>query len=268
MSKRKPFEELTIQDDFMFCKVMQDVNICKRVLQLVLGEEIPKIVSISSQETIQNHSELKSVRLDVLAKDEKENNFNVEMQLVNNDKIPKRMRLYQATIDVYIIKKGMSYASMSNTIIVFFCMFDPISKGLPIYTFANTCQEDKNIKLNDGTLKVIINVKAYEKVKNIELRNLLKYICDGIPTDSLTEEIDMSIGKIKQNLAYIEEYKSFSARMQDEREEGREEGRKEGLQEGSEQRNIYLAKSFRDMGVSLDKIAQATGLTQAEIQKL
>ena len=74
----------------------------------------------------------------------------------------------------------------------------------------------------------------------------------------------MSIAKIKQDLAYIEEYKSFSARMQDEREEGR----KEGLQAGSEQRNIYLAKSFRDMGFPLDKIAQATGLTQAEIQKL
>ena len=78
----------------------------------------------------------------------------------------------------------------------------------------------------------------------------------------------MSIAKIKQNLAYIEEYKSFSARMQDEREEGIKEGRKEGIQTGSEQRNIYLAKSFRDMGFPLDKIAQATGLTQAEIQKL
>ena len=37
--------------------------------------------------------------------------------------------------------------------------------------------------------------------------------------DSLTEEIDMSIAKIKENLAYIEEYKSFSETMQDEREE-------------------------------------------------
>ena len=35
-----------------------------------------------------------------------------------------------------------------------------------------------------------------------------------------------------------------------------------------DQRNIYLAKSFRDMGVSLDKIAQATGLSEEEIAKL
>ena len=37
---------------------------------------------------------------------------------------------------------------------------------------------------------------------------------------------------------------------------GFEKGRKEGIEE----RNIELAKFFRDSGVSLDKIAEATGL--------
>lgn len=74
----------------------------------------------------------------------------------------------------------------------------------------------------------------------------------------------MAIAKIKQNSDFIKEYRSFSATMQDEREEGREEGRKEGIKENT----TYLAKSFRDVGVSLDKIAMATGLSQAEIQKL
>lgn len=272
MPKRKPFEELTIQDDFMFCKVMQNKRICKRVLQLVLKEEDIKIKNIRSQQTIENNSESKSVRLDVLVEDEKNNHIDIEMQMVNNDKIAMRMRLYQATIDVFMLEKGMPYASMPNTVIIFFCMFDPIGEDLPVYTFANTCQENKNIKLNDGTLKVIVNVKAYKKVKNPKLRRLLKYIFDGIPTDSLTEEIDMSIAKIKQNSTYIKEYRSFSATMQDEREEGKEEGIEEGIEKGIEkgrkEQNIYLAKSFRDMGISIEKISQATGLTQEEIKAL
>ena len=78
----------------------------------------------------------------------------------------------------------------------------------------------------------------------------------------------MAIAKIKQNSDFIKEYRSFSATMQDEREEGREEGRKEGREEGIKENTTYLAKSFRDVGVSLDKIAMATGLSQAEIQKL
>ena len=36
----KSFDDLTIADDFMFCKVMQNMNICKKVLELVLEEDL------------------------------------------------------------------------------------------------------------------------------------------------------------------------------------------------------------------------------------
>ena len=261
MEKRamKEFQDLTFQDDFMFCKVLQNMKICKRILELVLEEEL-SIKNITSQKTIENHSESKLVRLDVLAEDEKKNNFNIEMQMVNNDKIPQRMRLYQASIDVYMTEKGTFYANMPNTVIIFFCMFDPIGKGLPIYTFKNICEEDKNIKLNDGTTKIIISVKAYEKVKNPELKGLLKYICDGIVTTSLTKEIEMAMSNIKQNTTFLKEYKSFYATMQDARMEGRIQG--------SYDTKIETAKKLIAMNLSIEQIAQATGLSIEEIAKL
>ena len=261
MEKRtlKDFQDLTFQDDFMFCKVLQNMNICKRVLELVLEEEL-SVKNITSQKTIENHSESKLVRLDVLAEDEKKNKFNIEMQMVNNDKIPQRMRLYQASIDVYMTEKGTFYANMPNTVIIFFCMFDPIGKGLPIYTFKNICEQDKNIKLNDGTAKIVINVKAYEKVKNPELKGLMKYICDGIVTNSLTEEIEMAMSNIKQNTTFLKEYKSFYATMQDARMEGR--------MEGIYTKAIETAKNLIDMNLSIEQIAQATGLSIEEIAKL
>ena len=264
MKKRKQFNELTIQDDFMFCKVMQNMSICKQVLQLVLEEKNIHIKKISAQHTIENASEIKSVRLDVLAEDEKGNKFDIEMQMVNNDRIPKRMRLYQATIDVYTMGKGMLYADMSDTIIIFFCMFDPIGEELPVYTFENTCQEDKNIKLNDGTLKVIINVKAYEKVKRPELKGLLKYICDGIVTNSLTEEIEMNVSTIKENQVFLKEYDSFYARMQDEREEGRQEGIVEGRQEGM----LTTARRMKENNFDISTIIKITGLSKQEVEYL
>ncbi|MGP1520165.1 MAG: Rpn family recombination-promoting nuclease/putative transposase [Treponema sp.] len=251
----KDFQDLTFQDDFMFCKVLQNMNICKHVLELVLEEEL-SVKNITSQKTIENHSESKLVRLDVLAEDEKKNKFNIEMQMVNNDKIPQRMRLYQASIDVYMTEKGTFYADMPNTVIIFFCMFDPIGERLPVYTFKNICEQDKNIKLNDGTAKIIINVKAYEKVKNLELKGLMKYICDGIVTNSLTEEIEMAMSNIKQNTTFLKEYKSFYATMQDAKMEGRMEG-------------IYeTAKNLIGMNLSIEQIAQATGLSIEEIAKL
>ena len=51
-------------------------------------------------------------------------------------------------------------------------------------------------------------------------------------------------------------------------EKGIEKGIEKGRKEGIEKRNIELAKFFRDSGVSLDKIAKATGLSEREIEKL
>ena len=275
MPKRKQFEELTIQDDFMFCKVMQNMNICKKVLELVLEEDI-SIKNITSQKTIENNSETKAVRLDVLVEDEDENNIDVEMQMVNNDRIPQRMRLYQANIDVYGTSKGIPYADMPNTIIMFFCMFDPIGEGLPVYSFENFCRENKNITLNDGTLKVIVNVKAYKKVENPELKDLLKYICDGTVTNSLTEEIDMNISEIKRNAKIEEEYMSFYATLQDERAEGikegmqrgRREGRREGIEEGRREENINTARRMKKANCDIAFIKEMTMLSQEEIEAL
>ena len=40
---RKSFDELTIADDFMFCKVMQDEQVCKTFLEMTLADKIGKI---------------------------------------------------------------------------------------------------------------------------------------------------------------------------------------------------------------------------------
>ena len=36
----KPYEELTIQDNFLFQKIMRNKGICQRVIERLLGTEI------------------------------------------------------------------------------------------------------------------------------------------------------------------------------------------------------------------------------------
>ena len=76
---RKPFEELTIADDFMFCKVMEDESLCKTFLELLLTGKVGKITYLSSQNAVTTHSEAKSIRLDVLVKDETGKSYDIEM---------------------------------------------------------------------------------------------------------------------------------------------------------------------------------------------
>ncbi|GFY65325.1 uncharacterized protein TNIN_38271 [Trichonephila inaurata madagascariensis] len=51
-------------------------------------------------------------------------------------------------------------------------------------------------------------------------------------------------------------------------EKGREEGKQEGREEGEKQAKIAVAKNLLKAGVSVDLIAESTGLPQAEIMQL
>ena len=89
---RKSFDDLTIADDFMFCKVMQDEGICKEFLEMILSDKIGKIVCLSPQNTVAAGIEAKSVRLDLLVRDEAGKSYDIEIQVSNEHNIPKRMR--------------------------------------------------------------------------------------------------------------------------------------------------------------------------------
>lgn len=49
---------------------------------------------------------------------------------------------------------------------------------------------------------------------------------------------------------------------------GRKEGRKEGRDEGEKHKAMEIARNMRALGVDIDVITQATGLTREEVERL
>ena len=86
----KSFDDLTIADDFMFCKVMQNEGICKEFLEMVLSNKIGKIAYLSPQNSVAAGIEAKSIRLDVFVKNEDGKSYDIEMQVSNENNLPKR----------------------------------------------------------------------------------------------------------------------------------------------------------------------------------
>ena len=76
---RKPFEELTFADDFMFCKIMEHESLCRPFLEILFRTQIDKITYLSTQDNVTTNSGAKTVRLDVLVKDEDGTSYNIEM---------------------------------------------------------------------------------------------------------------------------------------------------------------------------------------------
>ena len=264
----KSFDDLTIADDFMFCKVMQNEGICKEFLEMVLSDKIGKIVYLSPQNSVATGIKAKSVRLDVFVKDENGKSYDIEMQVSNEHNLPKRMRYYQAAIDIAFLDKGSHYKALNDSYIIFMCMFDAIGKGRPLYTFENICLEDRHTPLRDGTKKVIINAQAFGKAENKELEGFLEYVKTGTVNTEYTGRIETMIQTVKNNEQARQEYRFMSGFEMDAREKGRSEGIAQGFSDGSRQAKLETARILKQFGDSVQKIMQATGLSEAEIENL
>ena len=261
---RKSFDDLTIADDFMFCKIMQDESICKQFLEMILAGQIGKIACLSPQNSVATGIEAKSVRLDLLVKDEAGKSYDIEMQVSNEHNLPKRMRYYQAAIDIAFLDKGTHYKALNESYIIFVCLFDAIGKGKPLYTFENICLEDRQTPLQDGTKKVIINAEAFGKAEDAELKGFLEYLKTGAAHTDFTGRIETMIQAVKHNEQARKEYRFMSGFEMD----AREEGIQQGFADGSYQTKLETAKSMKHANCELDFIMQMTGLSKEEVESI
>ena len=76
---RKSFEDLTIADDYMFCKIMEHESLCRPFLEMLFTVNIGKITYLSSQNGVITNSAAKTVRLDILVKDDAGTSYDIEM---------------------------------------------------------------------------------------------------------------------------------------------------------------------------------------------
>lgn len=63
MGNIKPWEELTIQDEYMFKLIMSRKRICKKMLEKILKIKIKDIRYIEEEKTVKPKYESKGVRL-------------------------------------------------------------------------------------------------------------------------------------------------------------------------------------------------------------
>ena len=90
-------------------------------------------------------------------------------------------------------------------------------------------------------------------------------IKEGLLVDYLKKQIKRVRNMLQGEYSFEKE---LEVRGLEEREKGILIGLERGREEGIEARTLALARSFRDMGVSLDKVAKATGLREEEIKAL
>lgn len=262
----KSFEELTIQDNFIFQKVMLKKHICKAVLERLLDISIQDIVYIHEEKSLDIRLETKSIRLDVYVNDDKGTVFNIEMQTSKDmEELVKRTRFYQSILDMYHLQKGQKYMSLNDSYIIFICTFPVFSGDRHKYTFKNICMEEHDILLNDGAVKLFLSTKGTQNDISKPLQAFLDYIDGQEATDELLKDIDQEVYKVKHCEAWKEEYKMLSMDHYTYWKEGVAEGIEQGMAQGSAKTKAEVVIQMLRKKLSLEMIAEITNLTVEEV---
>ena len=271
----KPWEELTIADNFIFCKVMENERICRGVLETLLGISVEHIDYLKTENPIENFYDSRGIRLDVYVKDS-ERIFNIEMQTGNYNDMLLRARYYLSSSDVATTKRRTKFKDIRETYILFICKDDPFGEEIPRYTKISKFLETDRISYDDKSRNVFYNCSAWEKESNPEVRGVLKFIYGLKPDSGLAIEMDEAASLAKQKSDLEDEYMYFSDILEDEKEEAREiglaeghaEGHAEGLEAGRHQQKIESAKTAISLGLSEQQVVAISGLSPEEIRKL
>ncbi|MBO4438307.1 MAG: Rpn family recombination-promoting nuclease/putative transposase [Spirochaetaceae bacterium] len=270
--KPKPFEKLTCSDNFMFAKVMEDPDLCKSVLEILLDIKIGSLSYPEPEKTIQTAPDARGIRLDVHTHDGK-HDFDIEMQTTLYKELRKRSRYYQSLMDVDYLLKGHPYSKLKENIVIFICLDDLFKKGLPVYTFENTCRENNSVKLEDRTLKVFYNCSSWKDAGSKARSDFLKFLLTDNAESDLCQKLKEREKKIKMTARAQKEYMDYCMITQGYYNTGKEDGYKQGVEDGEargeERAKLEAARNMllKNLG-TIEQIAEITGLSLEKVREL
>ena len=281
----------------MFAKVMEDRELCRDMLGIIFPDRKVKDIIVHKREvsvseaTVITGMESKSIRLDVLFEDER-GWYDIEMQVENRENLPKRSRYYGAAIDVNKLKKGRDYNELMPSYIIFICMYDEMKIDEPVYSF-RMFDEKYGIPLNDERYTVILNASCSTGKVPERFKALFEYLKTGevAGEDDFIEKIDARVREfqddeeIKHMMSVEDEMRLVYERKLERElkeglekgleqakkqglEQGLEQGLKQGLEQGIELKAQEMARALKDRGISIEIIAETSGLSREEIDKL
>lgn len=265
-----PDFQLNLSDFALFLSVMKVKEAYQDVLSIILNEPALNLKEVKVEQVILNKSGKRAIRLDAWAQDDKNRQFDMEMQNNSNeDDIRKRSRFYQGLIDTPILKSGKKtrYKHLPSTAIIFITQEDIFGKDLAMYTFSEWCEEVPNLPLSDGTRKIFLNMSS--KNGRAELVSLLQYMKNTTLDNEAVIVKDQRIVNLDKIVNEVRESEEWEAVEVNILEIGIEHGKELGLEQGTlktlvknvesamKNFNIDLPSACKGLEISVEEYEEA-----------
>ena len=145
-----------------------------------------------------------------------------------------------------------SFNLLNDTCIIMITPFDLFGKGKYCYTFHPYCEEEPDLRLEDGAVRIFLNSHGTNRNEvSEELVALLEYMetmdADKIGDDSenlkkLHEYVEQIKASEEIGVKYMQKWEELEYEREDAREEGHEEGREEGRIVGRKAEKISILR--------------------------
>ena len=268
----KRFDELTFSDDFVFKLVMDDAEVFKTVLGVIMPQiEVQQITSLESEEPLSFNYFTHGVVFDIQARLQAKRNGGVveyhidfEMQVLSTGEEWQRALYYLCSLVSTALKRGESYGSLPECCVVFICKFDPLGRGLPVYTYELVCKEDESLQASPNIRVVFVNTAAWQKCTDGELRAFSCYVMTGAASTPATCLVAERTAQVKRDnskearfMGIYEAVDQIVARKAP-----------EWLSQGKRETRLDTARRALECGLAPDMVSEITGLPIDEVQSL
>lgn len=202
-----------MDDDFMKV-VFQD----RQCVSLVIGIILHQSISLRYHK---NSYELKnlyghSVTLDILAVDQQERYYSLEIQKRHEDSFVKRARYYQSMLDTLLLQPSESYQSLKQVCAIWIYDNDIFQDHCPLYHISRKVEENQ-MSFDDGAQIILVNSKIQDDTPLGLLMKDMHCLCAD----------DMHYSILAQRVRYFKEGKGVK-QMCEIMEEIRNKGKQEG----------------------------------------
>lgn len=242
-------------------------------------EEIQSVEYLPAEMVPDNPLRKNSI-VDVRCRDGRGRQFIVEMQMVWSPEFEQRVLFNAAKAYVRQIGKGVDYHLLEPVYSLNLVneIFEP--DMAEYYHYYRMVHEEHSDKIIDGLHLVFVELPKFtphtfteKKMQALWLRYLteIKDDTDEVPSDLLENpQIRKAVSAIEES-AFTDEqlrgYEKFWDTVSVEKTLFGS-GRREGLAEGRQCEKIEMARNLKRLGVPVDTIAQASGLSVEEIRRL
>lgn len=243
---------LRLMDDDFMSKVFEDKECAEFLLKVILERDDLTIHEVHGQHDL-NNLQGRSVRLDILAVDEANRAYNIEVQRSDHGAGVKRARYNSSLLDANLTQKGDAYSALNETYVIFITEHDVLKRNLPIYHIDRVIRETGE-DFGDEAHILYVNSQIRDETRLGRLMH--DFTCKNPD--------EMCYPVLANRVRYFKEDTKGVATMC----RAFEEVREESLREGERKNALRNALAMLADGVPCDKVAQYTGLTLAEVEAI